>query len=29
MANIKVLMVEDHEMTRLALSLVIERVEGI
>lgn len=27
--NIKVLMVEDHEMTRLALSLVIERCDDI
>ena len=29
MADIKVLMVEDHEMTRLALSLVIERADGV
>lgn len=29
MADIKVLMVEDHEMTRLALTLVLERADGI
>ena len=29
MANIRVLMVEDHEMTRIALSLVLERADGI
>jgi len=29
MADIRVLMVEDHEMTRLALSLVIERADGV
>ena len=27
--DIRVLMVEDHEMTRIALSLVIERAENI
>ncbi len=29
MADIKVLMIEDHEMTRIALSLVLERADGI
>ena len=27
--NIRVLMVEDHEMTRIALSLVLEREDSI
>ena len=29
MSNIKVLLVEDHTMTRMGLSLVIERAEGV
>ena len=29
MADIKVLMIEDHEMTRIALSFVLERADGI
>lgn len=29
MADVKVLMVEDHEMSRIALSLVLERAKGI